>query len=278
MSTITRYAWIGVACLAAAGATGCGRNLRSFDQVQNSFDKPTGTVSASTAPTIFSKGLETDMSSSAASLSSNFDTTGSLNFGLTAMGHGLNGAQALMQGCNTDVQLTQGFGPKKISVNCTKNPDVSGSMAIEFDYTGQSITSVFVDFGNWCSGGTCLDGSMGFKFTSSAAAGEPGMTQDFLATARLSVKETSTGKTASIDWAFRDLQSASTSKIEWLVYSNQDGTAKSWVLSASISDGGGDLSVKGANGSFTCHYGAGATSGSCQDSAGNSWTWSTPSS
>ena len=71
---------VGVACLALVGAAGCGRDLRCFDQVQQGFDQPTGTVSASTAPTIFSAG-SSPKSSSAASLASTFDTTGTLDLG-----------------------------------------------------------------------------------------------------------------------------------------------------------------------------------------------------
>lgn len=275
MRDIRKHVWVGLACLGALGATGCGRNLRPFDQVQKSFDHPTGNVTSATAGTIFTKGLQTDSSANAASFSSNFDTTGKLKFGLAAMGHGLaQGKDALIQGCSTNVQLAQGLMPKKISVTCTGNPDVSGSMDLEFDYTGSTVTSAFVDFSNWCSGGDCLDGSLGFEFTSSAAAGEPGMTQKLLATARLTVKNASSGQSSSLDWAFRDLTSASSTSVEWLVYSNQNGDAKSWVLSASVSAAGGDLSVRGANGTFTCHYNADATSGSCQDSKGNSWSWS----
>lgn len=278
MNRTLRHLVVLSATLALVAATGCGRNLRSFDQVQKAFDHPTGTVSKTTAPTIFANALETNQSGDAASLAANFDNTHTVNFGLSEMGHGLSQQQqGLIQGCSTNFEMTQNLTPKKISVDCKNNPDFSGSLSIEFDYTNNTVDSVFIDYGNWCTSGSCIDGSMGFKFSNSAVAGQPGMTQDFLATARLTLTDNG-AKTASVDWAFRDLQSGSTTTVEWLVWASADGQAASWVLSAKVTPAAADITVRGANGTFTCHYAADVTSGSCQDSNGNSWTWTAASS
>lgn len=258
--------------LAALTTTACGRDLRGFDEVEKAFAQPSGEVSASTASTIFLRGQQSSAANDNASLAAQFDQTGSLAFGLASMGQDLaRSSQAILPGCATDFQFRVNGEPKKISVDCGSTGEVTGKLVLEFVWNDDLLEEIYLGFEMWCAGGDCVDGTMGFKYQLDGAAGA-GLTTTFLATARVAIFEQGT-QIASVDWAFRAAASLEGETLEWLVWSDAGGSAESWVLTATVTEQGGELGVRGANGSFTCAYASEAASGQCEASDGTSFTW-----
>lgn len=271
ISRAYRTAFVFAVAVGLLGTTACGRNLRGFDEVEQAFDHPTGQISQGTAPTIFSRGLTSGSANESASVASTFDTTGSIAFGLAEMGQELATSSQYVVDCNHDVKFNGKMQPTKITVGCQDSADFSGELVIDFVWKDDLVSEVYLDFNDWCSGGECLNGSMGFKYDLAGAAGS-GITSTFLATARFTVTQDGV-QTAAVDWAFRATSTLEGGSLEWLVYADDNGDAESWVLSASVTAAGGSLELRGANGSFTCDYAADAASGQCTDSDGNSFSW-----
>jgi hypothetical protein len=262
-------------------AVGCGPRLRDFDEVEQAFDNPTGTLDSSNAGALFGEGVLSTDTYGLSSVAGNFDDSGVLKFALSSVDAALASRRdPLIENCNVNVKFNRSGDINKIVVDCTaEGNDPQGKLVILFDWAGNGdLNAATIHFQNWCeaSGASCIDGWMGLKSEISGAAGS-GVTERYLLVVNFDVQEG--GSSRHLEYALRETFTDTTAEVELLVYFEGGGETVSFVFAGMVSPSGGHLEIRAANGSFVCDYsvdGNGdATSGTCTASGdGTTITWS----
>jgi hypothetical protein len=247
-------------------ATGCGRDLRSFSEVEAAFESPSGVLDSSTAPTVFGVSLRGQQSNSANQAATSHgqvpSTVGSaVDFMMYASGQELvSSEQALLEDCDVNVNLRNNFTVDKITFNCGDSGEYTGKLVLDFHWRGDDLEGFFLDYEMFCEGASCLDGSLGMTWSVSGSSGA-GLETVFLATARFDIIQG--GVTEWVDWAWRVQEGPDELRLEWLVWTSPDREGTSFVLSAVATSAGGYLEVRDATGWYRCEYGAEGRSGEC---------------
>lgn len=269
-------------------STGC-RDLRSFDEIEEAFENPTGTLDDSSAPDVLTTSILGQEAENANMLASHHgrvptQVQSAVDF-LGFSGDELESSQqALFQECSADVKFSSSMTHvDEVSFDCGDEGEITGGLTLDLDWKDGDLRGFFLDYEMFCDLVSCIDGSMGVRWNLEGAAGT-GVTTNLLASARFTV---SYGDDSYfVDWAWRIVTSRDEGRFEWLVWPTPDRDEDCYVLSAVASRSGGHLEVRDAQGWWRCDYGQEALDGQCyrcepEESEcvpledGNTFSWST---
>lgn len=239
-----RFASIVVGSFSLVACSGGGIESKSPEErvstVQSAVKSPTGTVDAESAPLVLAGSQSIEVYDSMTFINEIF-------------------------GQQMDAKCLSGSGTDgKVDVSCA----TSGKATGEISFTGSvkaTATESDVIFGmtmsNVCQDDKCLDGSMAAQVTSSATGSK--------VTVQGSFDMTVGGVTKHGDWGVIVTSGEGNSSAQLVSF---DDAGASYVLSASASaDGTGSVTIKGANGEFSCSYDAGGDKGSCTGAGEFKW-------
>lgn len=215
------------------------------DAVKSAISKPSGQVDAVHAKL----ALEASLSQS------QFQTAGAFLQGIPGLTSGSVDAKCV-SGSSTD---------GKIDVGCSSGGKASGSVEVKVNVSaGASGSSELVEekFDNVCENGTCLNGSLVVSVEASAQGSATIM--------QGSIDLDQNGKKSHGDWGTSVSTGAGGAKVDLVVF---DDAGDSYVVSASVSaeNATGKVTIKGANGEFSCQYDGGGETGSCSGAATFNW-------
>ena len=248
-----------LAVLAPLGAAlamvpGCGGNP-ALDQdpkavLQRTTDAlahPSGVVSKQSTPNVFAKAQQQTSANAAVSLT-----------GLSSSSS-VNSPASKPQGGNylscLDGDVTQG----SFDMGCI-DPAFSGTMEFKVEIDGRSIYST-IALEAVCQNATseCLDGWMVVGVTEA-----PESIESFADIAM-------SGPIATqVQFGFEQSSGPQGEDVRVVAY---DDNGDSYVLDADVTDGDGDVTITGANGTWSCSYTSGGVAGSCNGPNG-SFDWS----
>ena len=250
------WAWkLALPALSASAAVmvGCGNDATSeaksiTDPVSEAVSSPTGHLSASTAKDVFKSAH----SSGSASVATSFIPGGT---GAPASPDAAGASYAACTSSSSD--------GGSVDIACATGGEGSGSVSYHFAGTlGASGYALVWELDDACikAFDLCLDGKGAETISGSAPDLRVVSAGDL----------TFTAGSASLDlrYGYELDESASGSKTSFVIF---DSKGDSYVLSASASGDSGEVTVKGANGTFQCSWSAAGEQGSCEGSGKFSW-------
>lgn len=210
------------------------------DAVESAIKSPTGTVNAESITTV----LESSQS---------IETYGSMQF--------LNE----IFGSKFDAKCLSGSATDgKVDASCATGGKATGEVSFQATVvaSGASQSVTFsMTLANVCQDGTCLDGSL-----ASVVNVSEGSTKT---TVQGSFDMTKGGVTKHGDWGTTVSTGQGTGSVQIVTF---DDAGNSYVLGASVAaDGTGSVTIKGANGEFSCSYDGGGAKGSCTGAGEFEW-------
>lgn len=229
----------------ALSATACGGGASSaaeekVGEVDSALDSPTGTLDATTAPKVF-LGFQGEADFS----------------GMSDVFAGIGATGSIDASCISGASATGGT----IDVSCSSDGTATGS--ITYEVTASLSTSgtgayVTMNLSNVCKAGVCLTGDI-YTGTTTGTGGSHVTTA-----AELTV--TKAGASKALHFGAQTSTGAGASSVDLVIW---DDAGKSYVIHTSTSSAGSQVTIKAANGSFSCS--SEGTAGSCTGSA--SFTW-----
>lgn len=168
-------------------------------------------------------------------------------------------------GSQIDAKCLSGSGTDgSADVSCMTGGKATGQISFK-GTVATSAASTDVTFemtlSNVCQDGKCLDGSL-----AAAISVSEGSTKT---TVQGSFDMTNGGVTKHGDWGTMVSTGQGTASAQIVTF---DDAGNSYVLSASASvDGTGEVTIKGANGEFSCSYDGGGEKGSCTGAGTFKW-------
>lgn len=242
--------FVGSFALVACDGSG-GGSLESktpeerVDAVNSGLSKPSGEVNGPHAKLV----LEASQSAS----------------GFQSISSFLDGIPGLSQTQVNAECATGSSSDGKVDLSCSSNGKASGEVSFKVSASaGGDATNALVEvtFDNVCQDDRCLDGSMVVSAETSAT-GTKTISQG-------SLDMTEGGETTHGEWGLAVTTGLSGVSVDVVVF---DDAGDSYVLSTSVSaaDASGKVTIKGANGEFSCSYDGGGVSGSCAGSTEFSW-------
>jgi hypothetical protein len=221
--------------LAMVACGGSGDPAARIDATQSAFSNPTGDVTAASAELVITRS----------------QTATDLNAVL---------AFANVTGACAGGGDTSGT----IDLSCASGGSTTGTADYSVEVSvgaGSASTLVSMTFHDACKDGVCVDGTVAESTASGASGSEVIVDAD--------VDVTRSGAAAEhVHLGVKTSSGVSGSSVSVAIFDDAD---KSFVLDASATAGGGSVSIRGANGSFSCSYESGGDKGSCSGSG--SFTW-----
>lgn len=209
-------------------------------EVDSAIATPTGTLSATTAPTVF-LGFQ-----------------GQADFaGMSDVFASIGATGSIDAKCISGATATGGT----VDVSCSSDGTATGS--ITYDVTASLSTSgtgayVTMNLANVCKAGVCMTGDI-YTGTTTGTGGSHVTTA-----AELDI--TKGGASKHAHFGAQTSTGTGASSVDVVIW---DDAGKTYVIHTSTSSAGSEVTIKAANGSFSCS--SEGTAGSCTGSA--SFTW-----
>jgi len=146
-----------------------------------------------------------------------------------------------------------------IDVSCASGGAASGTIEYAVQQSGTDV-SVELDYANVCQDDLCATGTLLID----AAVSEATAAVTVAADCELTVGD----ERYNAQWGAQISAGPSGASVEWVVF---DASGESFVLSATALEAGGNVSITGENGTFTCDYSDAGSAGSCSGTGEFSW-------